>query len=151
MQLEVSDGDSLAENLEFSRVAIMINILSKNDSASNICTAYLLDQVKGFHSNIENATTIILDAFLGEMSVYWSAMNELITRTNTTSTKKHEHARVLVHSYMLIKGNQSLMNGGAFGRTTRLSSTSIDEFILAMELIELQANKEIETITNTTR
>jgi hypothetical protein len=115
----------------------MINILSKNDSASNIRTAYLLDQVKGFRSYIESATTIILDAFSGEMSEYRSAMNELLTRTNTTRTKKHKHARVLVHNYMLIKRNQSLMNGGAFGRITRLSSTNIDEFILAMELIEL--------------
>ena len=133
-------------------MAIMINILSKNDSASNICTAYSLDQVKGFRSDIESATTIILNAFLGEMSEYWSAaMNELLTCTNTTRTKKHKHAWVLVHSYMLIKRNQSLMNGGAFGRITRLSSTNIDKFILAMEVIDLQANKEIETIKNTTR
>jgi len=132
-------------------VAIMIIILSKNDSESNICTAYLLDQVKGFRSDIESATTIILDAFLGEMSKYRTVMNELLTRTNTTRTKKHEHSRVLVHSYMLIKRNQSLMNGGAFGQITRLSSTSIDKFIFAKELIELQANEEIETIQNTTR
>ena len=43
LRLEVSDGDSLDTVPEFARASTMINILPKNDSASNVRTAFSYD------------------------------------------------------------------------------------------------------------
>ena len=78
-------------------------------------------------------------------------MNELLTRPNTKRTKE---VRVCSGTGVLLEIDKqipSLMNGSAFGQSTRLSSMSIDEFIGAMEQVEQQADEEIATKKNSTR
>ena len=86
--LEESDGDAFARVPDLSRRSTMINILSKNDSASNARTSYTSDQVKAFRSDISKAKEIILDAFSGEMSEHKPALIKLLDQPYATRTKK---------------------------------------------------------------
>ena len=70
-------------------------------------------------------------------------MINLLSRPNTTRTKKCEHAEVLVNIFTLIKKIPSLMDGSVFGRTTRLSNVNLDLYIRAMDQVEDQAEAEV--------
>jgi hypothetical protein len=64
VRLKLASNNPFAKTHLFSRATAMVNILSKNDSAQNICTGYSIDKIRKFHSKIKAHSKAIQDVLL---------------------------------------------------------------------------------------
>jgi hypothetical protein len=140
--LDLVSNDPIAEAHLFSGATKIMNILSKNDSAQNVCTGYSINKIQKFRTNIKAHSKVILDVFSSAKPHLLCEMRELLNMGMTLKTKKFEHAEVLVSIWRLFQQVPSLKDCSAFGCATR-SSKNIDDFLVAMEMNAEDANVEI--------
>jgi hypothetical protein len=128
-----------------TKAAMMINILSKNDSSKNN-QAYSLDAIKGMRNQISSLKKPILATVQAEMPGSFAAMTNLLHLPKMQRVYKWGHAEALVKIWELFRGIPTLVDGSFVGRYMRPSNelnNDLDTFIGIMTSVEQLADEEL--------
>jgi hypothetical protein len=121
-----------------TKAAMMINILSKNDSSKNNQAYSLLDAIKGMGTRSHPLRNRFLPLSRRKHQVSFAAMTNLLHLPNTQRVNKWGHAEALVKIWELFREIPTLVDGSFVGRYTRLSNelnNDLDTFIGIMTSI----------------
>lgn len=136
-----------------TKTALMMNILSKNDSSKNN-HAYSLDAIRGMRDQLSSLEKPILASVQLERPGAFEAMKNLFGLQITTKTTKWKHAEFLIKIWLIFREIPSLVDGSFVGRFTRRSNElnhDLDTYIGVMTDIEELADEELGRKINSIR
>ena len=121
-----------------TKMVLMMNILSKNNSLKNNHT-YSLDPIRGVRNQLSSLKRPILASVQFEKPRVFEAMKNLLGLQNLRKTTKWTHAEALVKIWLIFHEIPSLVDDSFVGCFTRQSNElnhDLDTYINVMTNIE---------------